>query len=75
MNYELLIHPPYSSDLTPSDFHLFATLMTSLTGKRFELKVMIVAVDRYFVVISELRLNKCIFILNIVSQYYQAGNL
>jgi histone-lysine N-methyltransferase SETMAR len=29
-------HPPYSTDLVPSDFHLFLHLKKFLGGKRFE---------------------------------------
>jgi len=29
-------HPPYSSDLAPSDFHLFLHLKKFLGGKRFD---------------------------------------
>ena len=32
---EPLIHPPYSPDCTPSDYHLFASLAYSLTEKNF----------------------------------------
>jgi hypothetical protein len=28
-------HPPYSLDLTPSDFHLFGPLKHHLSGERF----------------------------------------
>lgn len=34
-NWEVLQHPPYSPDLAPSDFHLFAPLKKFLAGKRF----------------------------------------
>ncbi len=33
--WEVLIHPPYSPDLAPSDFHLFGPLKTFLRGKNF----------------------------------------
>ena len=33
--YELLPHPPYSSDLAPSDYFLFPNLNKWLGGKRF----------------------------------------
>ena len=33
---ELLSHPPYSPDLTPSDFHLFSHLKKHLRGQRFQ---------------------------------------
>ncbi|GFV08472.1 histone-lysine N-methyltransferase SETMAR [Trichonephila clavipes] len=32
---EILPHPPYSPDLTPSDFWLFPQLKKQLRGKRF----------------------------------------
>jgi histone-lysine N-methyltransferase SETMAR len=35
LRWELLEHPPYSQDLTPSDFHLFGLLRNHLRGKRF----------------------------------------
>jgi len=35
LKYELLEHSPYSSDLAPSDFHLFPNLKKFVTGKRF----------------------------------------
>ena len=33
--WEVLIHPPYSPDIAPSDFHLFWSLQNSLNGKNF----------------------------------------
>ena len=35
LGYELLPHPPYSPDLAPSDYRLFAELKKMLQGKRF----------------------------------------
>ena len=35
LNFELLEHPPYSPDLTPSDYHLFSPLKQVLRGRRF----------------------------------------
>ena len=35
LNFELLPHPPYSRDLTPSDYWHFADLKIVLQGKRF----------------------------------------
>ena len=32
---EVLIHPLYSPDIAPSDFHLFRSLQNSLNGKNF----------------------------------------
>jgi len=33
--YELLLHPPYSPDLAPSDLYLFAVLKEHLSGTHF----------------------------------------
>ena len=33
LGWEVLIHPPYSPDIAPSDFHLFRSLQDSLIGK------------------------------------------
>ena len=35
LGWEVLIHPPYSPDVAPSDFHLFRSLQISLNGKNF----------------------------------------
>ena len=35
LGWEPLIHPSYSPDCTPSDYHLFASLAHSLAGKNF----------------------------------------
>ena len=35
LGWEVLIHLPYSSDIAPSDFHLFRSLQNSLNGKNF----------------------------------------
>ena len=35
LHYELLPLPPYSPDLTPSDYWLFADLKKMLAGKKF----------------------------------------
>ncbi|XP_064485163.1 histone-lysine N-methyltransferase SETMAR-like [Ornithodoros turicata] len=35
LGWELLPHPPYSPDLTPSDFHLFGPLKALLGGRHF----------------------------------------
>ncbi|GBM85531.1 hypothetical protein AVEN_53131-1 [Araneus ventricosus] len=34
--WELFGHPPYSTDLTPSDFHLFPHMKTWLATQRFD---------------------------------------
>ena len=35
LGWEFLIHPPYSTDIAPLDFHLFQSLQNSLNGKNF----------------------------------------
>jgi histone-lysine N-methyltransferase SETMAR len=35
LQWRLLEHPPYSPNLTPSDFHLFGPLKNHLSGKYF----------------------------------------
>jgi hypothetical protein len=35
LHHELLEHPPYSPDLTSSDFYLFPKLKLFLAGQRF----------------------------------------
>ena len=35
LEFSVLPHPPYSPDLTPSDFHLFPKLKEHLKGQRF----------------------------------------
>jgi len=35
LDFSVLPHPPYSSDLAPSDFHLFPKLKEHLKGQRF----------------------------------------
>lgn len=34
--WDILNHPAYSSDLAPSDFHLFTFLKTYMGGKKFQ---------------------------------------
>ncbi|KAF2361231.1 Transposase type 1 [Trinorchestia longiramus] len=38
LGYETLPHPPYSPDLSPTDYHLFKHLSTFLYGKTFRSK-------------------------------------
>ena len=35
LGWDVLIHLPYLPEITPSDFHLFRSLQTSLNGKKF----------------------------------------
>ena len=35
LGFEVLEHPAYSPDLTPSDYHLFGPLKNALRGRRF----------------------------------------
>lgn len=35
LGWEIMCHPPYSPDLSPTDFHLFLNLDNHLTGKKF----------------------------------------
>ena len=35
LGWEVLIHPPYSLDIAPSDFQLFRSLQNSINGKNF----------------------------------------
>ena len=34
-NWEVLSHPPYSPDIAPSDYHLFLSMQSPLSGERF----------------------------------------
>ena len=49
LHFELLPHPPYSLDLTPSDYNLFAGLKRRLQGKRFDSNEEVIAeTEAYF---------------------------
>lgn len=49
LGYELLPHPPYSPDLAPSDFFLFADLKRMLAGKKFKTDDEVIAeTEAYF---------------------------
>jgi len=49
LRYELLPHPPYSPDLAPSDYWLFADLKRMLQGKRFGSNEEVIAeIEAYF---------------------------
>ena len=50
LGWEVLIHPPYSPAIAPSDFHLFRSLQNSLNGKTFNsLEDCKRHVEKYFV--------------------------
>lgn len=49
LGFELLPHPPYSPDLAPSDYWLFADLKKMLQGKKFDSNSeVIAATEAYF---------------------------
>jgi [histone H3]-lysine36 N-dimethyltransferase SETMAR len=49
LGYELLSHPPYSLDLAPSEFFLFADLKRMLAGKKFSTNEKLIAeTEAYF---------------------------
>lgn len=49
LGYELLPHPPYSPDLAPSDYFLFADLKRMLAGKKFKTDEEVIAeTEAYF---------------------------
>ena len=72
LHYELLEHPPYSPDLTPSDFYLFPKLKLFLAGQGFSSNQEAIAAEEgYFADLTknhyrdgrmalEHRWNKCI---------------
>jgi hypothetical protein len=35
LRFQILQHPPYSPDLSPSDYHVFGPLKDALRGRRF----------------------------------------
>jgi len=43
MGFQCLDHQPYSSDLTPSDYHLFPGLKKQLKGRHFSSNVEVIA--------------------------------
>ena len=46
--FEVLLHPPYSPDMTPSDFCLFPKLTSNLRGTQFgSYEGVIAAVNEY----------------------------
>jgi len=49
LRFELIVHPPYSPDLAPSDYYLFPNLKRWLQGKRFTSnEEVIVETEAYF---------------------------
>ncbi|XP_049819262.1 histone-lysine N-methyltransferase SETMAR-like [Aethina tumida] len=49
LGFELIQHPPYSTDLAPSDFFLFSDLRRILAGKKFSAnEEVIVETEAYF---------------------------
>ena len=50
LHFELLPHPPYSPDLAPSDYWLFADLKRMPQGKRFDSNEEVISeTEAYFV--------------------------
>ena len=48
-SWELLPHPSYSSDLTPSDYHLFCWFNNCFRGKNFENELVLkIEPQKYF---------------------------
>ena len=46
---EMLVYPPYSPDLAPSDFHIFRPLKNHMRGKHFTTYVAVIdAVRKWF---------------------------
>ena len=49
LGFELLLRPPYSPDLAPSDFFLFSDLKRMLAGKKFSANAEVIAeTEAYF---------------------------
>ena len=49
LGWEVLVHPPYSPDLAPSDFHLFGPLKNHMRGKHFTTDAAVIeAVRKWF---------------------------
>jgi [histone H3]-lysine36 N-dimethyltransferase SETMAR len=54
LGYELLPHSPYSPDLAPSDFFMFADLKRMLAGKKFSTNEEVIAeIGAYFEAMSK----------------------
>lgn len=48
LGFDILQHPPYSPDLSPSDYHLFRSLSNSLRNKHFKSKQQVQGFIRRF---------------------------
>ena len=48
LKWEVLPHPPYSSDLAPSDFYLFRVLDNEIKGKFFKEKDLKLWIQKFF---------------------------
>ncbi|KYQ46149.1 Histone-lysine N-methyltransferase SETMAR [Trachymyrmex zeteki] len=58
LRYDLLPHPPYSSDLASCDFFLFPNLKKWFGGKRFTSNEEVIAESPLFLVIADLVMRK-----------------
>ena len=38
LNWEIMLHPPYSPDLSPTDFHLFLSLDNHMKNRTFNIE-------------------------------------
>ena len=38
LNLEIMLHPPYSPDLSPTDFHLFLSLVDHIKNRTFNIE-------------------------------------
>ena len=64
LSFKLLPHPPYSPDLAPSDYYLFADLKKMLQGKRFySNEEVITETNAYFEAKDKSFYKKCIEVL------------
>ena len=43
LGFQCLDHPPYSPDLTPSDYHLFPVLKKTMKGRQFSSDAEVIA--------------------------------
>ena len=58
LHFKLLSHPPYSRDLAPNDYWLFADLKRMLQGKRFGSNEEIISETEAYFVAKEKSFNK-----------------